>query len=204
MPKKNLIEVALPLDAINEQTAREKSIRHGMINAIWPERGFARTGSYHESTGDFSDLRLPFEDRTAGVADDSSLLVVRAMAVKQRERKREREREAEPSDDPLRPSSSLSPNSGVNAPGPPRPRRIVADARFGGAVGLKPCQDLAVQLHQLAEEVLVYLQSADPDTLEIRVSLSADRSAGFNQDTVCTVSENARSLGIVPSRFADL
>src|SRR4051794_27936545 len=29
MPKKKLIEVALPLDAINAQSAREKSIRHG-------------------------------------------------------------------------------------------------------------------------------------------------------------------------------
>ena len=29
-PKKKLIEVALPLDAINKASAREKSIRHGL------------------------------------------------------------------------------------------------------------------------------------------------------------------------------
>ncbi len=29
IPKKKLIEVALPLDAINKACAREKSIRHG-------------------------------------------------------------------------------------------------------------------------------------------------------------------------------
>jgi len=29
LPRKELIEVALPLDAINKASAREKSIRHG-------------------------------------------------------------------------------------------------------------------------------------------------------------------------------
>lgn len=29
-PKKKLIEVALPLEAINAESAREKSIRHGI------------------------------------------------------------------------------------------------------------------------------------------------------------------------------
>jgi putative DNA methylase len=31
-PKKKLIEVALPLEAINKASAREKSIRHGHPN----------------------------------------------------------------------------------------------------------------------------------------------------------------------------
>ncbi len=34
--KKKLIEVALPLDAINAESAREKSIRHGHPSVVGP------------------------------------------------------------------------------------------------------------------------------------------------------------------------
>src|SRR5262245_51347020 len=36
IPKKKLIEVALPLDAINAASAREKSIRHGHPSTLHP------------------------------------------------------------------------------------------------------------------------------------------------------------------------
>jgi hypothetical protein len=52
--------------------------------------------------------------------------------------------------------------------------------------------------------VLIHLQEADPDTFEIRLSVAADRSQGFDTDTVRTVSENARSLGLAPGRFTEL
>ncbi|MFZ4850835.1 MAG: DUF1156 domain-containing protein, partial [Caldilinea sp.] len=44
IPKKKLIEVALPLDAINEASAREKSIRHGHPSTLhlwWARRPLA-------------------------------------------------------------------------------------------------------------------------------------------------------------------
>ena len=44
MPKKKLIEVALPLEAINAQSAREKSIRHGHPSTLhlwWARRPLA-------------------------------------------------------------------------------------------------------------------------------------------------------------------
>ena len=43
-PKKKLIEVSLPLDAINEQASREKSIRHGhpsTLHLYWARRPLA-------------------------------------------------------------------------------------------------------------------------------------------------------------------
>ena len=43
-PKKKLIEVALPLDAINTASAREKSIRHGhppTLHLWWARRPLA-------------------------------------------------------------------------------------------------------------------------------------------------------------------
>mgnify|MGYP001289114534 CR=1 FL=1 len=44
MPVKKLIEVALPLDAINAESAREKSIRHGHPSTLhlwWARRPLA-------------------------------------------------------------------------------------------------------------------------------------------------------------------
>src|SRR5580658_2355943 len=43
-PKKKLIEVALPLEAINKESAREKSIRHGHPSTLhlwWARRPLA-------------------------------------------------------------------------------------------------------------------------------------------------------------------
>ena len=45
--KKKLIEVALPLDAINKASVREKSIRHGHPSTLhlwWARRPLARRG----------------------------------------------------------------------------------------------------------------------------------------------------------------
>ena len=42
--RKKLIEVALPLDAINKESAREKSIRHGhpsTLHLLWARRPLA-------------------------------------------------------------------------------------------------------------------------------------------------------------------
>jgi putative DNA methylase len=51
MGGKKLIEVALPLDAINKASAREKSIRHGHPSTLhlwWARRPLAAAGRYCE------------------------------------------------------------------------------------------------------------------------------------------------------------
>ena len=57
-PKK-LIEVALPLEAINKESAREKSIRHGHPSTLhlwWARRPLAAAQSV--IFGEFNDNRL--------------------------------------------------------------------------------------------------------------------------------------------------
>ena len=41
------------------------------------------------------------------------------------------------------------------------------------------------------------------DSLEIAVSIDATRRGGFDRDTVRTVTENARVLGLKPGRFTE-
>ena len=48
MPKK-LIEVALPLEAINKEASREKSIRHGHPSTLHLDRKSTRLNSSHPS-----------------------------------------------------------------------------------------------------------------------------------------------------------
>ena len=67
MPKKKLIEVALPLQAINTASAREKSIRHGHPSTLhlwWARRPLAAARAV--IVGDTSyDMEM---GRAAGVA----------------------------------------------------------------------------------------------------------------------------------------
>ena len=81
--------------------------------------------------------------------------------------------------------------------------RASADGtRFRGAAELDPTGDVAAQLTALAEEILVHLQRG-ADSLEIAVSIDATRRGGFDRDTVRTVTENARVLGLKPGRFTE-
>lgn len=53
-PRRKLIEVALPLEAINKESAREKSIRHGHPSTLhlwWARRPLALAGAELELVG---------------------------------------------------------------------------------------------------------------------------------------------------------
>ena len=71
-PRKKLIEVALPLDAINAASAREKSIRHGHPSTLhlwWARRPTsARAVIFAQMAADFPGTAVTIEINTA---DDS-------------------------------------------------------------------------------------------------------------------------------------
>ncbi|WP_010612792.1 hypothetical protein, partial [Actinomyces oris] len=87
------------------------------------------------------------------------------------------------------------------APAPePQP---VANSRFEGVAELDPGKDIAAQLALLADEVIAHLKAGGADSLNIEVSIDATRYTGFDADTVRTVAENARTLGLKPGRFTE-
>jgi hypothetical protein len=183
------------------------AVRSVMTDAGWSQKGFALASDYDETTGDYIDLRIPFE-HDAGVVDDRTLLVVPRLAEEQVAREHlatsaDIEVGSSAGPEPDGASSGSPVSRGGQDPRIPVPPRV-PNARFEGDVDLKPRGDLRAQLTAIVEEVLVHLQDADPDTFEIRLSVAADRSQGFDTDTVRTVSENARSLGLAPGRFTEL
>ncbi|MGI0522580.1 DUF1156 domain-containing protein [Microbacterium maritypicum] len=91
MPKKKLIEVALPLEAINAQSAREKSIRHGHPSTLhlwWARRPLAtaRAVLFSQLVDDpgehISEYRA--EAEANGVSDVESFATARVDAERQR------------------------------------------------------------------------------------------------------------------------
>jgi len=57
--RKKLIEVALPLEAINKASAREKSIRHGHHSTLCPWGHWLLTAARAGLRRDERELRLP-------------------------------------------------------------------------------------------------------------------------------------------------
>ena len=84
----------------------------------------------------------------------------------------------------------------------PEPQRV-ANMRFNGVAELDPGKDIAAQLALLADEVIAHLKAGGADSLNIEVSIDATRYTGFDADTVRTVAENARTLGLKPGRFTE-
>lgn len=91
LPKKKLIEVALPLEAINAQSAREKSIRHGHPSTLhlwWARRPLAtaRAVLFAQLVDDPSERADEFrqEAHDAGIEDAEAHVAARVDAERQR------------------------------------------------------------------------------------------------------------------------
>ena len=197
---------------------RDKSVLLDAVAAVmddigWESIGFALAAGYDVSRGDFLDLRLPLEDETPQITD-TTLLVSPALARAQRSRE-EREQAiamggttvpattAGASDAVVRPAANgadaQSGDGRATAPASEEPR--VENMRFEGVAELDPGRDIAAQLVQLAEEIIAHLHAGGADSLSIEVAIDATRYTGFDADTVRTVTENARTLGLKPGRF---
>ncbi|WP_246200745.1 Swt1 family HEPN domain-containing protein [Agromyces allii] len=188
------------------------AIAGAMRDAAWEQIGFALADGYDTASGDFLGLRLPLEDSAPAAIVDSMLLVNPALARSQREREQiasdaAAARAAEQASTTSEPATSGSggSGSGTGSASAPRPEpTVVANARYTGAIDITPGGDIPAQLRNLAEELLVHLQGADPDTFEIRVTIDADKRSGFPDGTVRTVRENGGQLGLTKNRFEAL
>mgnify|MGYP000092787780 CR=1 FL=1 len=193
---------------------RDKQVLLDAIAAVmneiaWNEIGFALADDYDDDSGDFEGLRIPLLDPAPAMITDAMFLVSPELARKQRER----------DDDVKPPGEGLGfaigtgssdgktmaggSDSGQTAP-EPDPDTVIENARYSAAVDLKPGGDLAAQLRQIADELLVHLQGTDPDTFEVRLTVDAGKRAGFPADVVRTVRENGTNLGFGKNPFRDL
>jgi hypothetical protein len=63
---------------------------------------------------------------------------------------------------------------------------------------------MPTDLQTLAQEILDLLRNADPDVLDITLTVDAQKADGFDENTVRAVKQNAGDLGVANSSFGDL
>lgn len=183
-----------------------------MMNEIgWESRGFALARGYDATRGDFIGLAIPCEDEPPQIGDDTLLVAPRLARVQ-----RTREEQAAAADRSPDPAPSRTPGASATTPvRPGRPgeadpastdadaRPAVPNASFTGEASIDAGRDIAAQLAQIHDEIIAHLKAADPDLLDVRIEITARRYAGFDERTVRTVNENARTIGLIPGKFTE-
>jgi hypothetical protein len=206
--RRNLIEVSLPLEAINAEAAREKSIRHGhpyTPQLWWARRPLAAARAVLVLPGDPVDP----------VPTDDWLLVKPETAQPQREAEETNRPTA-----PVGPTTAGEQGSGTPPTGasgtstggtstgdgpavgptaPVGPTTPPPPTRFFGVYKVS-ADRYARDFARIGCEILPHL-SASGVELEITIELQAANPTGFDPDTVRTVTENATTLKIRSIQF---
>ena len=81
---------------------------------------------------------------------------------------------------------------------------MVANATFSLRHVVDPSRDMSADLRTIAQEILALLRGADPDVLDITLTVEAQKADGFDPNTVRAVRQNSEDLGVANSRFGDL
>jgi hypothetical protein len=189
------------LHRLRDKSVLTRALEESLFDPAFVETGFALAKGFDSATGDFLGLAVPLEESEFGPFDDKTLVVRPDLAVAQRTR--EHDRKTQPAIGPSPTPNDAS--TGPISPGPgPAPRKVVPNATFAVRHVVDPSGDMAAELQTIAQEILDLLRAADPDVLDITLTVDAQKSAGFDDNTVRAVKQNAEDLGISGSRFGDL
>lgn len=182
-----------------------KALRDVLHDPAFMTFGFALADGYDDANGKFSGLAVPLEDHDFGQVTDTTLLVRPDLAVAQRERNRTVvEAPSEMSENELTPCLEAGGGGGHGSGRVvPPTHAMVHDASYSVRFTLDTEEDLPVALKELAEEILVHLQAARPDVLEIPLDVHAERAKGCDPSTVRIVRGNVGQFGCIRNRFED-
>jgi hypothetical protein len=157
----------------------------------WEIDGFALASGYVETTGRYIGLVIPHQD-SLGFVTDAVLLVDPETALRQRREDTYSQQASAGGYDVVVTESSpgtFTPTGGtIGTPAPPSKR-----TRFFGVVEIDS-QRYGREFTRLQQEIIAHLVATETSSVRITVELDATRPDGFGDDTVRTVSENARVL----------
>lgn len=188
------------LHRLRDKSVLIRALEESLFDVAFLDTGFALATGFDTITGDFLGLAVPLEETEFGPFDDKTLVVRPDLAVAQR--KRESDERVKPPVTPVTPGPDLTPPP-VVAPGP-APRKVVANATFSLRHVVDPSGDMSADLQTIAQEILALLRGADPDVLDITLTVEAQKADGFDPNTVRAVRQNSEDLGVANSRFGDL
>lgn len=175
-------------------------LNEGIIDMpmIWQTDAFALATGFDDVADRYVGLWTPESKSPAPAATDSLLLVRPDIAVEQQDA------EVQPSADEVenQPNIDQSPRQ-PTAP----PTDVVAPntnkTRFYGVKTLN-AEKIALDFKNIAEEVIAHLRDDANTNLVVRIDIEAVDITGFEERTVRTVSENARTLKFDQSGFEEL
>ncbi|GAA3345469.1 Swt1 family HEPN domain-containing protein [Amorphoplanes nipponensis] len=192
------------LHRLRDKSVLVRALEESLLDAAFADAGVALATGFDSATGDFLGLAVPLEDTEFGPFDDKTLVVRPDLAITQRQRERVKP-EPEPG-----PAPTPSPGAGpgfTNTPGPaptPAPRKIIANATYSLRHIVDPGGDMTTKLQTIAQEVLELLRNANPDVLDITLTVDAQKAVGFDENTVRAVKQNSEDLGLTHGAFKDL
>jgi hypothetical protein len=183
---------------LRDRSVLDEGVRSTMGMPAWELSGFAVAESYDEQTDGYHGLVLPTDTGSFGV-HDGLLLVEPDRAWAQREAElaaSARERAASDPDATGKPSEAVrlpgdvvvdeSPGTRTSADPPRRTRffgvRSLSRDRYAG------------DFKKVVDEVLAPLAGVEGVSLSVRIEIEATTPAGFSDDKVRTVRENATTL----------
>lgn len=204
------------LTRLRDRSVLDAAVRSVLNELTWEVEGFALAEGYDGDRGRYDGLTIPHEG-SFGQVTDATLLVLPEAA--------RRQQQAELPPPPAGDTAVVVPPGGAGDgsgdggaaiavrpdppppdppppdpphPGPPAPENV----RFFGSVAIN-AERYGREFNRIAQEVLQHLQAAADAQLQVRVEISATKPDGFADDTVRTVTENARTLRFDQFGFDD-
>ncbi|VEG41053.1 Conserved protein of uncharacterised function (part1) [Mycolicibacterium flavescens] len=169
-----------------------KVLQDGVLDLpmIWQTDAFALATGFDEATDRYIGLWIPTDTNDAPSATDALLLVRPDIAVKQRD-------EETPSDAPLQ---EAKPNIPADSPKvdvgcPP------SKTRFYGVKTLSS-DKIALDFKNVADEIIANLREQGIN-LVVKIEIEAVDTNGFDENTIRTLTENAKTLKFDQSGFED-
>ncbi|MCF2525903.1 Swt1 family HEPN domain-containing protein [Yinghuangia soli] len=178
---------------------------------LWQQDAFALADAYDQATDEYLNLWIHGDKPEPGFVTDDTLLVQPSRAVAQRSRVIDIPPDAPGaaqdggnSGSVATPPASASPTTSLAGPDaqPPAPAATKVARRFWGVKTLNPNRP-AADFANIQQEILAHLEAADGIELEVRIEITAAASAGFSEQQVRTVRENAAQLKFEDSGFED-
>jgi hypothetical protein len=172
----------------------------------WSLEGFAVADDYDPHAGSYRGLVLPDERAITSIAVRDSLLLVRP-EVAQAQRRKEADVTGGVGGTTTGgetgngvPVGSADP--GTTTTGPPAQPPKPAKRRYFGVQTLDPDR-YAADFRKINDEVLAHLAAVPGVTLTVRIEIEAAAEAGFPDDKIRTVSENATTLKFDQTGFEE-